>query len=363
MRDFMEVLMQRMPSERIFFGTLLVLVILAMMYLYQSFWMDFGIAILICIATIGLKKRILRFIPSNFFSSFFSVLILTLLFVVPMLFLAQQAVVFFSHLKAEQLIFYFNASKEGIISLLSNFPVLEANFIDISKNFSPQDLINLSLKVSSFIGKQTLQFAIDVGFIVLFLFVLFYYARYFYIVFLKFMPFGIRQSQEIYDEVSSVLKIVLFASIINLILQGVAFGGLMGVLHYENALLLGVLYGMASLIPVVGGAVVWIPVAGYELYLGHYYSALGISLYSILFISIVIDSIVKPFIIGLLNRNMLDNPLRLNELVIFFAIFAGFSSFGFWGIVIGPAITAFFIAILRLGRKSYRQSKKSKKVN
>lgn len=348
--------MQKLSTKRIFFGTLLVLVILAMMYLYQGFWMDFGIAALICIATIGLKKRILRLIPSNFFASFFSVFVLTLVFVVPILFVAQQALLFFSHLKSEQLVFYFNASKEGILNLLSRFPFLNSSITQMGDNFSPQDLINLGLKIGPLIGKQTLQFVIDTVFIILFLFMLFYYARYFYLLFLKFMPFAIRQSREIYEEVSSVLKIVLFASIINLILQGVAFGSLIGFLRYENAILLGVLYGIASLIPVVGGAIVWIPVVGYELYLGNYYAAFGIALYSIVFIAGVIDSLLKPFIIGLLNRNMLENPLRLNELVIFFAIFAGFSSFGFWGIIIGPAITAFFIAILRLGRKNYHRS-------
>ena len=35
-------------------------------------------------------------------------------------------------------------------------------------------------------------------------------------------------------------------------------------------------------------------------------------------------------------------------MLIFFAIIAGLTSFGFWGIVLGPAITALFIALLRI---------------
>jgi predicted PurR-regulated permease PerM len=38
----------------------------------------------------------------------------------------------------------------------------------------------------------------------------------------------------------------------------------------------------------------------------------------------------------------------MNELVIFFSIIAGLSSFGFWGMILGPAITAFFLTILKL---------------
>lgn len=39
---------------------------------------------------------------------------------------------------------------------------------------------------------------------------------------------------------------------------------------------------------------------------------------------------------------------KLDELVIFFAIIAGLSTFGFWGMILGPAITAFFLTILNL---------------
>ena len=109
-------------------------------------------------------------------------------------------------------------------------------------------------------------------------------------------------------------------------------------------------YGLAALVPLVGGAIVWIPVVGYELYLGDVKDALAIALYAIVFIGFVIDNVIKPLIIGILNKKVLTKPLKLNEMIIFFAIFAGFSSFGFWGIVIGPAITACFISLLRLYR-------------
>ena len=43
-----------------------------------------------------------------------------------------------------------------------------------------------------------------------------------------------------------------------------------------------------------------------------------------------------------------DNDARLDSLVIFFAIIAGLATFGFWGMILGPAITAFFLAILKV---------------
>ena len=42
---------------------------------------------------------------------------------------------------------------------------------------------------------------------------------------------------------------------------------------------------------------------------------------------------------------------RINELLIFFSIVAGLSTFGFWGMIIGPAMVTFFISIMNLLKK------------
>ncbi|HRF57883.1 MAG TPA: AI-2E family transporter, partial [Campylobacterales bacterium] len=39
---------------------------------------------------------------------------------------------------------------------------------------------------------------------------------------------------------------------------------------------------------------------------------------------------------------------KINSLLIFFAILAGISTYGFWGIIIGPAVTALFISLLKI---------------
>ena len=58
--------------------------------------------------------------------------------------------------------------------------------------------------------------------------------------------------------------------------------------------------------------------------------------------------------IAFINRILIETPVKINEMLIFFAIIAGLSSFGFWGIVLGPAITALFIAMLRIYQNLYK---------
>jgi len=87
----------------------------------------------------------------------------------------------------------------------------------------------------------------------------------------------------------------------------------------------------------------------YEFSIGETTNAIFIAVYSIVVISIIADTFIKPMIIKWINQCLLeDDDAKMNELVIFFAILAGLATFGFWGMILGPAITAFFLTILKL---------------
>ena len=75
-----------------------------------------------------------------------------------------------------------------------------------------------------------------------------------------------------------------------------------------------------------------------------------VAIYSIVVISVIADTFIKPVIIAFV-KNMFDAESELNSLLIFFSIVAGLSSFGLWGIIIGPAVTAVFISILKFYEK------------
>ena len=47
-------------------------------------------------------------------------------------------------------------------------------------------------------------------------------------------------------------------------------------------------------------------------------------------------------------RTSQEEHIKINELLIFFSIIAGLSSYGFWGMIIGPAVITLMISILDL---------------
>ncbi len=65
-------------------------------------------------------------------------------------------------------------------------------------------------------------------------------------------------------------------------------------------------------------------------------------------ISIIADTFIKPVIIKVIKDNLLKSTIEINEIVIFFSIIAGMSTYGFWGMILGPAITSFLIAITKV---------------
>ena len=95
----------------------------------------------------------------------------------------------------------------------------------------------------------------------------------------------------------------------------------------------------------------WLPVAIYEVFTGSTGNALIIAIYSIIMISIIADTFIKPVIIKYINQKVVKTPTKVNELLIFFAIVAGLSTFGFWGMIIGPAMVTFFISLIQLLKK------------
>jgi len=111
---------------------------------------------------------------------------------------------------------------------------------------------------------------------------------------------------------------------------------------------MGILYGFASLVPIIGGALMWVPVSLYLWVTQGSSPALIVAAYSIIIISIIADTFIKPVIIKHIDYKLLKQTQAVSEVLVFFSIIAGLTTIGFWGMIIGPAVTTIFIAILKL---------------
>lgn len=356
-------------KPKYFFWIIFFITLYWILQLYKPFLMNLIIALLLCVATFGLKKYIDRFIRYNFLSSFFAIVIFLAFCVIPLWLVSVEIISEIKSLDISALNAFAKDSQGKIITLLERLPdAFRDRAVETIRSINIGAIASYAMSISAGLGKAGVKFFTDLAFIVIFLYLFYYYGRAIHSYIIDIIPLDTKTSNEILQETSGVLKVVFFTSIISMILQGFSFGIVAGWLGFSGVLF-GVLYGLASIVPIVGGALVWLPFCLYLYWSsGDLKMAIFVALYAVIFIGFVIDNVIKPLIIGLVNKILLKKPVKINEMIIFIAILAGLASFGFWGIIIGPTISALFIALLRVyqsqfkGEKNvYKSHSKSKK--
>ena len=89
-----------------------------------------------------------------------------------------------------------------------------------------------------------------------------------------------------------------------------------------------------SLMPAIGGSLVWLPVAIYLLATGAIWQGLILIAFGALVIGLV-DNFLRPVLVG--------KDTKMPNYVVLISTLGGLEMFGLNGLVIGPAIAAMFI--------------------
>lgn len=110
-------------------------------------------------------------------------------------------------------------------------------------------------------------------------------------------------------------------------------------------LLFALITFVVAFIPAIGATSVVIAAAGVLLLTGHPQAALVLALWGALVVGFV-DNIVKPW--------LLKGRMEIHGGLIFFALIGGIATFGPVGLVAGPLILSFFLAVVRLCRREPR---------
>ena len=194
----------------------------------------------------------------------------------------------------------------------------------------------------------------EMAMIVVFYFFLSWYRRPLSLFLLPIIPMSRTIKREFMSDMMTTTAVVFFTFVGVMIAQGLAFGIFIAFFEGYNPFLLGFLTGIAAIIPVVGTALIWVPVVVNEYIEGHIFNAVVIAFYSWAMMAFFIDNIVKLLILNYVNRTLSTGHSRINEFVIFFAIVGGLATLGFWGFILGPAIVAFAVTTLRTLRKTNR---------
>lgn len=160
----------------------------------------------------------------------------------------------------------------------------------------------------------------------------------------EILPFREENKKILGEETKLIIQANAIGIPLLAIIQGVfAYLGYM-FFGVNNPLLYGIITGFASLIPVIGTTVVWVPIAIGIILKGEIASGIGVALYG-LFIIGGVDNVARL----LLQKVMAD----IHPLITIFGVIIGIPMFGFWGLIFGPLLLSLFVLLFNMYRHDF----------
>jgi predicted PurR-regulated permease PerM len=149
------------------------------------------------------------------------------------------------------------------------------------------------------------------------------------------VPLSRKYKQRLFRNFTTVIRATVKGNILVAIAQGALGGLIFWFLDVRAPVLWGVLMAFLSLLPAIGAAIVWAPVAVYFLATGATWQGLTLAAFGVFVIGLV-DNVLRPILVG--------QDTKLPDYVVLLSTVGGMALFGLNGFVIGPVIAALFIA-------------------
>lgn len=161
------------------------------------------------------------------------------------------------------------------------------------------------------------------------------------------IPLAPDHKADLIGKFTTVVRATVKGSLLVAAVQGMLGGVAFWALGVNAALLWAVLMAFLSLLPAVGAALVWVPVAVWFLMSGVIWKGVALILWGTLVIGLT-DNVLRPILVG--------KDTRMPDYVVLISTLGGMAVFGLNGFVIGPAIAAMFIAVWQIDVRTRPES-------
>jgi predicted PurR-regulated permease PerM len=162
---------------------------------------------------------------------------------------------------------------------------------------------------------------------------------------LHLSPLRAAQEQQLLDRIRSVSKSAILGSFGTAAAQGLAGGVGLWMVGIPG-LFWGSVMAFASLIPVVGTALVWVPASLFLLVTGHIGKAIFLAVWCAVIVG-SIDNFLRPA--------LMRGEGHMSTLWIFFSVLGGIQLFGLPGLVYGPLVFGLCAVLLYLYRLEFAE--------
>ncbi|MCP5463471.1 MAG: AI-2E family transporter [Deltaproteobacteria bacterium] len=163
-------------------------------------------------------------------------------------------------------------------------------------------------------------------------------------VFLDVSPLRETHERRLIKKLRDTINASIYGYIVTGLVQGFVAAVIFALIGLDAFVLLGTLTFFMSMVPIVGSAGVWGPVAVWLFLQGQSWEA------AVVFVSgaggiSMMDNFLKPILI--------EGQIKIHPLLIFFSLFGGIQLFGPLGILFGPVISALLVATINIYREEF----------
>lgn len=150
------------------------------------------------------------------------------------------------------------------------------------------------------------------------------------------IPLSADNKKNLFDKFATVTRATVKGNFLVAAAQG-AMGGLaFWALGVQAPVLWAVVMAFLSLLPAVGAAIVWVPVALYFLVTGAILKGVILVAFGVLVIGLL-DNVLRPILVG--------KDIKMPDYLVLISTIGGMALFGLNGFVIGPMVAAMFLAM------------------
>jgi predicted PurR-regulated permease PerM len=336
----------------IFLSVVVLLVLGAAIVITWPFLRPFAFAVILAIVFYPLHDRMLHMTRQRHaLAALCSTLLVILLFGVPAFIITTLAAN--EALSAAHYLTRRSAEEGGYTLFLNNLaaPLLRfaGRWVDLSK-FDIHAIISSNAQKASLgmvgFGAAVLgnlaRFTIDALITFVILFFLFREGKDLAYRAGRLLPLSPDQVARLYRNISDTVIANVYGILTVGVAQGILTGVAMRIVGMPSSLLLGLAAGFASIIPVVGSALIWAPVAIYLLVNGTMWKGVFLLLWGAIVISSV-DNVLRPLVVS--------GRVELHPMVLLFFILGGVEAFGFIGLFLGPVVASVLAALFAMLRE------------
>jgi predicted PurR-regulated permease PerM len=153
-------------------------------------------------------------------------------------------------------------------------------------------------------------------------------------------------NDQIRRDVLVTLRATLKGSVVLALIYGLLSGLGFWLFGVPNALFWGTVMVFASVVPIFGTALVWVPAGIYLIIMGDWPQAVAVMVWCSVTM-VVCDNWLRPKLIG--------GEANLHPLLTFFAVLGGITYFGMVGLILGPLVLAILLSLIEVYQRYFLQ--------